>query len=369
MPNSVRVFQSTDAGAPTMSGTSGTLIAVLDACLVDGYGSITLDSVTVTTNVATCTKSTGHGFTALGTVGPVIRMSGSSVAALNADWRITIVSANVFTFPTSGIADTGGDLTGIAVKRGPAGFGKAFSGTNKAVYRSADITGTRLFLRVDDSPAQYPTLIMYETMSDVDTGTGLSPTSGSYYTKKSLDASATARPWILFSDSRLFRLFINTNSGGAWTSVEFGDIKSYKPSDAYGCILFASTSTGVSTYYSMSSWGLLARSYSQLGAAIAARIYSHGASSFALGSNLQAYPCPADNGFHIWPVEIWENSPAVARGIVAGLWNQIHASSSIAHGTIINAVPIDNSDRTIYLQQSSSSSTLCVSFDITGPWR
>lgn len=33
------VYYSTDASAPTLSGTAGTLIAVLDACLVNGYGS------------------------------------------------------------------------------------------------------------------------------------------------------------------------------------------------------------------------------------------------------------------------------------------------------------------------------------------
>ena len=73
----VKVFQNitgTDAGVPQLSGTAGALITVLDACLVNGYGSVTLDSITVTSNVATCTKSTGHGFTALGTVGPVIRV-------------------------------------------------------------------------------------------------------------------------------------------------------------------------------------------------------------------------------------------------------------------------------------------------------
>lgn len=34
----VRVYRSTDAGAPVLSGTAGSLIAVLDACLVNGYG-------------------------------------------------------------------------------------------------------------------------------------------------------------------------------------------------------------------------------------------------------------------------------------------------------------------------------------------
>lgn len=34
----VRVYRSTDQGAPTLNGTAGSLINVLSACLVDGYG-------------------------------------------------------------------------------------------------------------------------------------------------------------------------------------------------------------------------------------------------------------------------------------------------------------------------------------------
>jgi len=32
------LFRSDDTGAPTLSGTEGSLIDVLKACLVDGYG-------------------------------------------------------------------------------------------------------------------------------------------------------------------------------------------------------------------------------------------------------------------------------------------------------------------------------------------
>lgn len=35
----VRIYRSTDSGAPTLSGEAGKLINVLDACLVNGYGS------------------------------------------------------------------------------------------------------------------------------------------------------------------------------------------------------------------------------------------------------------------------------------------------------------------------------------------
>jgi hypothetical protein len=38
MTTSVTVYRSTDASAPTLNGTAGSLIALLSACLVDGYG-------------------------------------------------------------------------------------------------------------------------------------------------------------------------------------------------------------------------------------------------------------------------------------------------------------------------------------------
>lgn len=41
MAKTVRVLRSTDASAPTLSGTTGSLITLLDACLVNGYGSST----------------------------------------------------------------------------------------------------------------------------------------------------------------------------------------------------------------------------------------------------------------------------------------------------------------------------------------
>ena len=37
----VRLYRSTDGSAPTLSGTAGDLINLLDKCLVSGYGSST----------------------------------------------------------------------------------------------------------------------------------------------------------------------------------------------------------------------------------------------------------------------------------------------------------------------------------------
>lgn len=367
MPTSVKVFDSTHSGAPSLSGTAGALISVLDACLQDGYGSVTLTSLVVASDVATGTVSGGHNFAAIGSTGPVLTIAGATPSGLNGAWRVTITSSTQFTFATSGISDQTATGT-ITAKRTPAGFTKVYSGTNKAAYRADAIASTRLYLRVDDSPAQYPTLIGYETMSDVDTGTGPMPTSSSYYTGKSSTANSTARAWRLFADDRSFYLFVNADSNTWPASFFFGDLVSYVSGDAYHCALIAHNTGAVNSaqLYALDSATAanLARSYTQLGGAIASRRYSHGKSS-GLGAGGQAYPNPVDNAFHAWPVEAWESN-TLARGTLPGLWNPIHAADP-DHDTVISSIP-QLSGRDLLVQQVLSASYRAA-FDVTGPWR
>lgn len=61
----VAVYQSTDAGAPTLNGVAGSLIAVLNACLINGYGSKSSAgwaSAFSTTNVQVYRAATGNRF-------------------------------------------------------------------------------------------------------------------------------------------------------------------------------------------------------------------------------------------------------------------------------------------------------------------
>src|SRR5574337_1555206 len=94
----VNVYRSSDASAPVLTGQAGSLITVLDACLISGYGS-----------------------------------------------------------------------------KSPAGWVKPYSGTNLAAYRAA--TGNQFYFRVDDSGTVEARISGYETMSDVNTGTGQFPTT------------------------------------------------------------------------------------------------------------------------------------------------------------------------------------------------
>jgi len=362
MPDTtVKFFRSTMSGAPTLSGTVGALISILDACLITGFGSVTLNSLVVEDDVATGTVSGGHGLTMEGNAGPVITIDGATPSALNGEWRIaSIPGSTTFTFATSGISDQTATGT-ITAKRAPAGFEKAFSGTNKAAYRSLDVASTQLYLRVDDTQTQYPTLTMYETMSDVDTGTGASTVR---YFAKSDTSNGTARAWTLSADDRLFYLFACAYEDTWGPTMAFGDIDSYRSGDAYHCVLIGHTNTDyVSSFYALNGstdGAQLARSYSQTGGAVSSSRYSHSKCSY-LGGGGMAVPNNVNNAVHFWPVECWEGN-TWARGLMPGLYCPLHDASS-AQGSVFTV-----GDRIFAIQKVASPYSEAA-LDLTGPWR
>jgi len=373
MPNSVRYYDSTMSGAPSLSNTAGSLIGVLDACLVDGFGSVTVDSLVVASDVATATVSAGHQFAMIGNTGPVIRIAGATPSGLNGDWRVTVTSSTVFSFATSGIGDQTATGT-ISAKRAGAGFSKAFSGTNKAAYRSDDVTGSRLYCRIDDGYTTYARIRGYEAMTDVDTesvaGVGLFPTdaqiSGGGYVYK---ATGTNRPWSLFSDGRMIYFFCDSANNANWSGgFVFGDIDSYVASDAFGCVLIA-TSSSVGTFSFVyidgtTATSYLARQYSQIGGSILSGRYSHRKMTF-LGYGGQSYPALADNSVHLWPVECWDSTTA-ARGIMPGLWNPIHNNDTQHELVVENISQLPG--KTLLVKTATQNTYKCA-IDLTGPWR
>src|SRR5574338_427743 len=143
----VKYFHGQMTGAPVLSGTAGSRIAVLDACLINGFE-----------------------------VNQVVLVAGATggAAALNGEWCVTAVSSTWIQFACPGIGDQTATGT-ITVKAAPSGsWSKVFSGTNKAAYKSTDPAATGCLLRVDDTSAQYAVVRGYETMTDVDTGSGRS---------------------------------------------------------------------------------------------------------------------------------------------------------------------------------------------------
>lgn len=372
---SVRYFDSTMSGAPSLSGTAGTLISVLNACLVNGFGSVTLSSLVVSSNVATATVSGGHNLQMIvgvnsvsPGVGPVIRIAGATPSSLNGDWRIASVpTSTTFTFATTGISDQTATGT-ITAKRAPAGFTLAYSGTNTAAYSRSIGSATAMLLSIDDTPAQYPALVMYEVMTAVLTGTGPAPASGSFYTAKSTTANSTARPWRLFADQYAFYFFAQPDSAIWATSLFFGDIIPYKSGDQYHCGLIANSVANTASYiYQLAgatNAALLSRDSTQTGSPVVLGRYSHQRSGAQMGVAGNPYPA-LDGAVHCCPVEAWESSVG-ARGLMPGLYNPLHAVQPPDSYLVDNIPQLPGRQLLAVLPGSNSYRAL---IDIVGPWR
>lgn len=150
-PYPVKWFASSMGGAPTLNGTAGSLIAVLDACLVNGFNLKSVDTLTSTNGVATVTINSGHQFEP----DQIVLISGCDQNEYNGEKKVISVTTTTLTFAVSGTpASPATTSSTISCKAAPLGWKKTYSNTNLAVYRSGDLLSTRMLLRVDDTGAQ-----------------------------------------------------------------------------------------------------------------------------------------------------------------------------------------------------------------------
>lgn len=210
----VKYLHSQMRGAPALSAAAGTLLAVLDACLDTGFGMVSVSSISVTSGVATATVAPGDGFEA----GAIIIVAGATPSALNGEARVLSTGSTSFTFATT--AADGAASGTITAKYAPVhSWSKTYTGTNKAVWKSVDAQANGHSLRIDDSNTSYARVTGYESMSDVDTGTGAFPSSaqlsGGGFWHKVFGGLAGNVRWWLAGDSRLFYLMIALGSYGA----------------------------------------------------------------------------------------------------------------------------------------------------------
>jgi len=372
----VKHFTNAMAGAPVLSGTAGSLIAVLDACLVNGFNLLTLDSLAVSGNVLTGAKA-GHGFV----VDQVIATAANE-AALTGEWTITSVTSGTFTADATGVADVTGTGTKTA-KAAPAGWSKVYSAANKAAYKSIDPAASGCLLRVDDTGTTSARVVGYESMTDVDTGTGPFPTSaqvsGGGYWVKSQSADSTARGFLLVADAKTFynsrKTYLEVQHFGA-----FGDFTSEKAGDAYNCMLQCDASVngpsswgysqiGYYTFNDASASRLYSpRSYSQLGGAINMACAHVGDQNIPSGIGGAAYPSLASNGLVVGQITAKEIASGVIRSLaLPGVYAtpQTRPLNNLDKVSGIAALP----GRTLIAAAIGfSSSEGRLFFDLTGPW-
>jgi hypothetical protein len=393
---SVKLFHSDMPGAPVLSGTAGAAIALFDACLVNGFGVKTVDSLVVVGGVATATIGTGHS----ADVDCVVLIAGATPSALNGEQRVTAKTGSTVQFAAPGVSDQTATGT-ITLKIAPAGWAKAFAGTNKAAYTSADPASLGMYLRVDDSGSNDIRVSGYETMSDVDIGTGqfdaLYPTAGGGYWPKSATADSTARNWIIVADSRGFHFWAVPN----WSTPDhaqgmgywFGDTIPESSIDTYCCLLesepvAASSYAGAASCMPLASSGTYAgmrmpRSFSGLGGLVSLGKYAASRALNAIfvlsGSGPSDYPNRPNNALLLDQVSVYEGSNK--RATVPGLLhsNQALGFSFATRDTVDGAGALAGRKLAAFRTRASGYVTGsnadgagypgCSFLDITGPWR
>jgi hypothetical protein len=233
-------------GAPTISGTAGAGITFFDAVLVNGFGQLTLTSLSVTSAVATATISAGHAYKQWS----VVEIAGATPTELNGRKRVLSVTATELTFGATGVSD--GSATGtITCKIPGAGWTKPYTGTNLAAYRLNSTTGTGSYLRVDDTGTTEMRVVGYSAMTDINTGTDPFPTSvqvsGGGFMRKSSLSTTTARGWTMLADDRGFYLNVRVDGISEYKAYWFGDFNSFSTgTTTWECALACGIVTGSS---------------------------------------------------------------------------------------------------------------------------
>lgn len=268
-----------------------------------------------------------------------------------------------------------------------AGWAREFTGTNKGVFRAA--AGNRMRLRVDDTGSIEARIVGYESMSDVDTGTGPFPTaaqiSGGLFVRKSNTADATNRPWLIIANDRIFYMLIDSGTSGTDWSVApvaaglsgcfgFGEFLSYKSTtDLYNTIIFGAvvTSTSVSRFaehapqntFSAVTGHYMPRNAAAVSGAITcsksmALGQSIGAGAMGASANWGPYPDPVTGGLLISPMLVCEAATSgwSVRGLLPGLWAPMHTNPG-AHADTFSGSGV-TAGKTFLLANVASTSTL-----------
>lgn len=386
MSTSVKFLHSELPGAPVLSGTAGSLVAVLDACLVNGWGLLTAQSASVAGGVCTLNFSTSHAFEP----DSVALVAGAGTAAINGEQRVTATGSNLVRFVAPGVAD--GPVAGtITIKLAPAGWAKAHAGTNKAAYRSLSPSATGAYIRIDHSSAKVARMRAYSVMTDIDTGSDPTPTdtqvSGGCYVSVSNVNDASPRRWIVVASDRCVHILIAHNSSYPldYGLQVAGDFPSLKAGDAYrvlvvGEIADNSGSGSPGNYTSIHAYGgstgcFVMRPYAQVGGAIPVYLYKPGFVQ-AASSGMHSHPPgpnPINNGIDLCPTLFLEqNANGSRRGEVPGVYGIPHYLGSAFDSKERIQAAIGLPGHTLiavrYVGAVSITGSYRAAIDITGPW-
>ena len=374
-------------GSPTApSGTLGTLIPILDAFLVNGWGSTTPTAAVLSGGFCTMQVSTVNVV-----AGMVITISGAtgSYTGLNGQQKVTGVVGSYISFATALTGTITGTLTYIC---SPAGYTKLYSGTNQAVYQSNDATTTQSVLFVDDTAAQWARVWGADSASSISAFTNMFPTtaqfSGGLYWYRSNAATSTTNPYFLISNGK--KLFYGcaayrvTTANTPYFLHGYGDITSYKTSDPGRAFCHGANSTALTSGFAACMQngnvgiGYSSKLHTGLGGSVGLAQFVYGANySGITGNSLGPMPSPIDSSLQLVQPAVF-NTPIASygyRGYLSGFYMspQVFASTNAFNEWDLVTGSGDTAGKTllaVWTGASYSDSTFqgFSFFDITGPW-
>lgn len=180
----IKFYVHTNSNAPQLRNAFGSMIGVLDACLINGISLGLVSTIIAVGTTVTAMFSTPHNLMQY----QVLKITGANQAEYNGEHRIlTVPNATSVTFQLANTPSVTAATGVITASLPPLGWEKPFSSVNeagggKAAYRSKNLLlPSRPFLRVVDEldPAYTATYAKYakvgivEGMTDIDTMLGV----------------------------------------------------------------------------------------------------------------------------------------------------------------------------------------------------
>lgn len=317
----------------------------------------------------------------------MVLVAGALPAAVNGEHRLT-QGGETIKFEVPGAPD--GPVTGtVTVKYAPCGWEKVYTASNKAVYRSQDVTGNRRYLRVNDTGAAYMRVYGYNTMTAIETGTG--NFGNALYWHKADAASASAQRYDCVGDSMAFFYAPSPYSVTYGVGYEisepwfFGDQIYLKPAgDAWGTLITGDTGSSPNAYgaigYELSGAGqYLERIAAGTGGAVQTYVLpctdqsqSGGDASY---TSFGDFPDTISGALRLTPTYTSNDysTPSVKRGIVPGVYWAPHANlnsyTGFAPRDTVPGPGALSARRFMHLFFGVTSKIGAIFVDTTGPWR
>ncbi len=180
----IKFYAHSNNNAPQLQNAYGSMIAVLDACLVNGIQLGAVSSLTANGTTVTATFSAAHNLMQY----QVIQITGVTQNEYNGQHRVlTVPNTTTITFELASVPAVSPATGAISASLPPLGWEKPFSSVNgagggKAAYRSKNmLLLSRPFLRVVDeldptynvNYAKYAKVGIVEDMQSIDTLLGI----------------------------------------------------------------------------------------------------------------------------------------------------------------------------------------------------